>query len=237
MKSGVDIFKRQVQAAKAEREARNKLLSYWPKFFPDTTYSPKEFYALVLKELEATKVPDLEASGLMLRQGGIFSSRRLYLHLRRERLVFEVCGFPFGTGFFVSSRLFDRRREAAWFHYLLTAFIVFVVGSVTTILMGVVWALIIVSGIFCLIWSLMRLAEMNVAGTLDGILIELPLLGQIYETLFHPDTYHRQDTNNAYRDAVHHALMRSIDAFTSEKGLRRLHDEERQPYLRDMYRK
>lgn len=93
----------------------NKQLSYWCKLFDNFNFSPKEFYGMLGKNLETRDIPDLEPQYIMMQQSGVLSAKRLYMQLRRERLVFELRAAPFGTGFFVSSRLFDRRREANLF--------------------------------------------------------------------------------------------------------------------------
>src|SRR5437867_10644168 len=93
-------------------------LSYWCKLFDNFNFSPKEFYAMTTKNLEGREIPDLEKQFIMFQQSGVISAKRLYMQLRRERLVFEVCAAPFGTGFFVSSRLSDKRREANLLHFL-----------------------------------------------------------------------------------------------------------------------
>ena len=150
----VEEFFADVEASEGNR---NQLLSYWCDLYPNLNYSPKELYALVAKYLEAQQVPALEASHVMMRESGAFSSARLYFQLRREKLVFEMCAAPFGTGFFVSSRLFDRRREANWFHIglVVCATILLIAGGALLVMakFGWVWGAIAFTGAIALIWS------------------------------------------------------------------------------------
>lgn len=221
----------------AAREAKwNQLLSYWCKLFPSVTYAPGDFYALVAEHLAAQQVPALEVNRVLLRQSGPFSPGRLYFELRRERLVFEICGAPFGTGFFVSSRLFDRRREATLLDLALLFLAIGMCGAPVAFRFGWVWGVIAVTGIIALLASVMRLAATETLAWLDRTLADLPFLGLIYERFFHPDTYYRHDTNNAYREAVHLAVLRAIDDMTTKKGLQPLADDERRPILRTLER-
>jgi hypothetical protein len=74
----------------------------WCKLFPGVSAQPSEFYDLLQKALEQRKIPKIEISRVYHREGGIFSAKREYLRMSSERLVFDVCAAPFGTGFFIS---------------------------------------------------------------------------------------------------------------------------------------
>ena len=108
------FWKEAKDEAKAAEAKRNRLLSYWNHLFDKPLCSPSEFYAEVEENLGNRQVPNLEQGQILMHEKNILSRARLYLQMRRERLVFEICAAPFGTGFFVSSRLFDRRRVATW---------------------------------------------------------------------------------------------------------------------------
>lgn len=174
-----------------------------------------------------------------MRESGRFSSERLYLRFRRERLVFEICGFPFGTGFFVSSRLFDRRKTAKWYHFLLLLLLIDVcVAPVAALLpRNWVYAVILETGAIALLWTVMRVAAAEIIPFLDRTLSDLSLLGLVYDRLFHPNTFYRQDTNNAYRLAVDSAVRSAVDEMRNQKGLKPLTDEEWRPVLRDLQRR
>ena len=68
----------------------------------DFQASPKYFYELVEKALERRKVPELTFSRVYYREGWIFSAKREYLRIKREKIVFDICCAPFGTGLFIS---------------------------------------------------------------------------------------------------------------------------------------
>src|SRR5687767_5764392 len=83
-----------------EDEVLNHAISIVPGFH----FSPQEFYDMIEKELAARKIPGLEISRVEYAEGGLFSDKRLYLRMIRERLAFDACASPFGTEFFFSCR-------------------------------------------------------------------------------------------------------------------------------------
>ena len=226
------------EKVKSQYAGNSTELSYWCKLFENLSYSSKEFYGIVHRNLQAREVPGLEARHVVMKESGPFSPERLYLQLRRERLVFEMCAAPFGNGFFVSSRLFDRRRSPRLSDYLLLAGFLFLCGlAAQTLQKDWVWSVIGVTGIMALIWTVMRLAAAGVVSWLDRVLSDLPVLGPIYDHFFHPDTYYRQDLNNSYDQVAHNAVMDAVDEMISRKGLKPLTAEERRPVIRDLRRK
>lgn len=70
--------------------------------------------------IERRAIPDAAQSRVDWREGGVLSAKREYLRVRRKQYTFDICGAPFGTGFFVSWWLTEplgclggyiRRRE------------------------------------------------------------------------------------------------------------------------------
>ena len=108
-------------------------ISHWCVLFDDCVYSPKDFYESVERNLLRRQVPDLLRDYILLHEGTLFSNRRLYYQMRRERIVAEICAAPFGSGFFVSSRLFDRRRRAFIFDYILALGILLTASTLCSI--------------------------------------------------------------------------------------------------------
>lgn len=205
--------------ADAAATRKNRLLGYWPRLFENVQFSPRQFYANFLENLEIQKIPDLEVNALTLRQSGVFSARRLYVQFRRERLVFELCAAPFGTGFFCSGRLYDRSREARWYHVLIATVLLSSIALLLWFKLGVFTSLVAFTGLLSLLWSLMRLSLVATMRWMEDQLFDLPLIGPIYQSLFHPDTYFRQDTNACYEQALHHALDQTIADLLKTKGV------------------
>jgi hypothetical protein len=227
--------RKQIKEAKPQVADKARPLSYWCKLFDNCSFSPTEFYELVEKRLEEKAVPDLLNDFILLRESTVFSKRRLYFQLRRERLAFEICAAPFGTGFFVSSRLFDRRREATKWDYIIAS--VVIVGTTGTIMAnyGTVIGIIVLGFLITFFWSLMRLAMFESFAYLDESLTEIPWLGPIYESLFHPNTFFREDNSNMYREAVHSAVMESVGEMVRMKGIAPLSETEIRPLIKGLY--
>lgn len=212
-------------------------LAQWAKLFEQFNYSPREFYLLVEKNLDTRQVPGAGVEFRSLPEGGILSPERLYLSVRRERLIFLLCAAPFGTGFFVSTRLIDYRSEANLLDYLVAIALLGGIGFGVAIQAGLVPGLFVIGLLFTLFWSLFRKAATAGSEWMDDNFADMPILGPIYEALFRPDSYFRRDAAEMFRQAVHNAVMQSVDEMTTAKGVRGLTAEERTPVLRNLYKK
>ena len=207
----------------------------WSMLLPDFSYSPREFYALVDAKLEEWEIPGLVLGRIDLHESSSLSAKREYLNLERERLAFYVCAAPFGTGFFVSSRLVDERDVAGFWHYLASCFLLFWFTMICWLLLpNLDWAIAAVTLLLVLLWSLMRLAVVPGWERLDWFLARVPILGPIYQTWFNPDTYYRQDVAIMYRTAVHESVVKAVDGIREAKGVRPMTPEERKPRLKSV---
>jgi hypothetical protein len=207
----------------------------WCKLFPGVSAQPSEFYDLLQKALEQRKIPKIEISRVYHREGGIFSAKREYLRMSSERLVFDVCAAPFGTGFFISY----------WFAELplinplliLLGFAAFGVLSVIFAHVFGFWlgASLLALGVAFLGWY-MRVGIGNFLADIDLNLLKLPWIGSVYRTFFRRITYYRIDATQMYYDAVNGTIMQAIDEFTTAQGIKPLTDMERTPVLKYLYR-
>jgi hypothetical protein len=84
------------------RASPASVFSHWYYLFEGMQGSPQEFYAAVERVIAARQVPGASTSRVDWKEGGILSARREYLRVKRKKLVFDVCGAPFGPNFFVS---------------------------------------------------------------------------------------------------------------------------------------
>lgn len=211
-----------IPVRKSVSSKRYEVLDHKVGLIDDFNFSPREFYRLVRQNLLRRQVPDLLESEVQLHEGTPFSRKRLYLQLRRERLVFEICAAPFGTGFFVSSRFFDCRRQAHWWHWAGTIVLILFMWAHYAYKFGGPWGFVLANLTVATVWSVMRLGKTpNIRWAwLDEFLSELPLLGPVYETIFHPDTFYRQDQNAMYLEAVQRTVQESLDSVTGGKGLK-----------------
>lgn len=78
------------------------ILSHWNTMIEGLGASPKEFFQSVETAVENKSVPGTKHLRIDWREGGIISAKREYLRVKRKSLAFDICGAPFGNGFFVS---------------------------------------------------------------------------------------------------------------------------------------
>jgi hypothetical protein len=82
------------------------------KLIEDFQASPKHLYELITSAIERRKIPHLRFSKVDYKEGWALSASREYLRVGRGKIRFEICGAPFGTGFFVSTRMIEMPESA-----------------------------------------------------------------------------------------------------------------------------
>ena len=68
----------------------------------------------------------------------------------------------------------------------------------------------------------------------EEAILEIPLVGWVYERLFSPGTYYRLDTALMFQESVRNAVMQVVGELRNEKGLRALSEAEAKPHLREL---
>ncbi len=86
------------------RRARQPALfiAHWDHLIENLQTSALEFYTAVEQAVASRELPGAKLLRVDYKEGGVFSAKREYLRVKRKRLIFDVCGAPFGSGFFVS---------------------------------------------------------------------------------------------------------------------------------------
>ncbi|WP_323787704.1 hypothetical protein [Psychroserpens sp.] len=90
------------------RRTKKEFHSHWNTLIPNFTYLSKDFYAQFKKELLSHGIEGVTTSFVSLKEGGITSSKRLYLRILWKNYQYDVCCAPFGDGLFLSSWLMYR---------------------------------------------------------------------------------------------------------------------------------
>jgi hypothetical protein len=156
----------------------------------------------------------------------VFSAKREYLRVERGPFVFDICGAPFGTGFFVSSWLV-RPQTAPWpialFLIFLSAGFVLLILTTVFLFLGPFIFLFVYPILF---WVFVQMMNQRKEGW-DEFIVAIPLLGAIYERIFRPETYYRIDVRIMFQESVHKSVLEAIDSMTSAHGLRALSESER----------
>lgn len=216
--------------------------SHWYNLIGNFQYSTKEYYAQVEEAIGPHQIPDITISRIEYRQGGIFSAKRQYLRIKRDRLVFDICGASFGNGFFFSWWLGELRGANIFvvvtvviLFLLAGSFGIFLVGqAVAANYSGMLSRLVMLLLVPVLLWLLTLFIRANPMGIEDTIM-EIPYLGPIYQHLFRPVTYYKIDTALMFQSAVHTVVLEVVDQITKAQGARVLTADERKPIMREFY--
>ncbi|MBF6570860.1 MAG: hypothetical protein IVW54_18490 [Candidatus Binataceae bacterium] len=70
-----------------------------------------------------------------------------------------------------------------------------------------------------------------------AMLARIPVLGFLLKVLFKPLTYYKIDTTLMLQSITHGAVLSTLDAMTSAKGVRAPSEFERKPIMRDFFEK
>lgn len=212
----------------------DRVLSHWSILVEGLEASPLGFYESVEAALVKRKIPATENSRVQYKEAGLLSAKREYLHVKRETLVFDICGAPFGTGFFFSWWYAeDVPRIHPFFKAILALAMLWVVWWAFSAFGLVSGPLLVAVVTFFVMFAVSEAAE---GGQFNEPLFRsLPFVGPLYVWLFKPGTYYRLDSIEMFQQAVHNAVLEVIDAMTTEKGLRALSESERKPIMRQFY--
>ena len=194
------------------------------------------FYKQIEAELVSCKIPGLDASRIEFAEGGALSIKRTYLRFVRERLVFDICAAPLGTGYFFSCRTAEipaivRPMELIGL-MLCGGLLLFGTVEALGLFLG---SLVLLVGLAGAIY-IMRNAVALGLEDLDRTLIRTPLIGPAYEAWFRRDTYFRQDSRLVYLDLIPRVVKRAAEEITGNSGVRFTREYERSPALGDLYK-
>ncbi len=219
------------------------VLSHWYVLVENFKLSSQDFYNEIETALKEREVPGLGFSKVEFSEGGLLSANRIYLRMVRERLVFDVCAAPFGTGFFFSCR-FAEIPAVITVWQLIVVFAGLFLGAILSFfilskLLGVLGLVLfpfaLIVGLFLMIYVMRNAVSMGLRD-LDASLIKSPVLGPIYENWFRKETYYRHDTRLMYCDTVNSIVKTRVEETTGSKGIKLVRFNEFNPVLSDLYK-
>jgi hypothetical protein len=88
--------------------ALTTVVSHWYQRFEGFSIKPEDFYETLSHAIERRKIPDASLNQIECAEGGAFSAKRLYLRVDRKSHYFDICGAPFGNGYFISWWLIQK---------------------------------------------------------------------------------------------------------------------------------
>ena len=206
------------------------VISHWYILIENFEMSGLDFYAAVEEAINGREIPDIELSRVEWQEGGLATARREYLRIKRSRLAFDVCAAPFGRGFFFSWWLSRIPQKFGVFLLGLILLGLLIVYSILWQALGFFLATIGLPIVVGVIGLLIR------DGTIQAeeAILEVPIIGVLYEKLFSPNTYYRLDAALMFQESVRTAVMEVVGELRNEKGLRALTEAEAKPHLRDL---
>jgi len=81
--------------------------------FEDLQMSSIAFYTLLKNMITDYRYPNVSCTAVTLKEAGIFSSKREYLRISKQRYSYYVCASPFGKSFFISWWLQEDANTSA----------------------------------------------------------------------------------------------------------------------------
>ena len=207
-----------------------EVISHWHLLMENFETSGMEFYAAVEEALKERSIPDIELSRVEWHEGGLATAGREYLRVQRSRLAFDVCAAPFGKGFFFSWWLARIPQKYGLLFLGLILLGSVIVYSILVQALGFVLATIAMPILIGVLGILIRDGKIQA----EEAILEIPLVGWVYERLFSPSTYYRLDTAMMFQESVRNAVMQVVGELRNEKGLRALSEAEAKPHLREL---
>jgi len=218
------------------KSKKDEVLNHWIAFVESFSFPSQEFYQLVEKGLAERKIPGLEISRVEYSEGGLLSDQRIYLRMIRERLAFDMCAAPFGSGFFFSCRTVYSPVVLRWWHLLLALIFFNLAFGLLLPLLGLRYAIIAEVALLVAIIQVFRNSAAAKLSDLDATLLKIPVVGPIYERWFRKDTYYRQDTRLVYLEAVPKLVKELAEEVTATKGVKLVRQYQSAPVLGELYK-
>lgn len=199
------------------RKRRPIVLAHWLVPLIDFQSDTERFYQAVEAELAARELPGLKPERIQFRKGAIWTAGRTYLRLRRERVVYDLCSASFGKCWWFSARAAELPRSFG----CLGMAVLFIVAAnfflIYLYLFGLmIGSLVLVSSIAALVLFFSLIGQW---ADMDDFLVQIPILGALYESYGRPSTYHRQDEWITFADIANGIVKEKVAEFCAAGGV------------------
>ena len=215
---------------------RGDLLDDWLYSAEGLSLSPREFYAVVEKQLSDLKIPGMDIVHQEFAEGGLISDQRLYLRLMRERLAIDTCAAPFGNLYFFSCRTVYVPALVRLWHIVATTAFFFGLTILLIKPLGLTFAVIAMVGLMFALVGVLRNAGTSAFADMDELLLKIPMVATIYENWFRVDTYYRTDTRTLYCKLLPDLIKRAAEEICAEKGMKLVRRDTAAPVLEELQR-
>ena len=219
------------------KSKKGDVLQHWIGMADGFNQAPQEFYTEVERQLTVRKVPGLEISRVEFSEGGILSEKRTYMRMIRERLVFDACAAPFGTGYFFSCRTVYIPPLIKLWHVLIIILVFTAIHQGLASFLGNQLASIAVAGLIIAIAAMFQNAIALGLADIDAALIKTPVIGPVYERFFRKKTYYREDSRFMYLEMVPKIIQELALEVTAAKGVKLVRQYEQAPVFGELYKR
>lgn len=225
------------------------VLSHWYELFENFSTSTQDFYAAVEEAIRQRKIPDVEISRVLYNEGSLWTPKREYLRVKRERIICDICSAPYGTSHFFSwwvtkeptryglllltiittllcFLLWKLLQNLLFAQYQADSFLVIAMPIVRMVLLPI----IVLFGPPIILFLLGLAVQEGILADEEWVLCT-PVIGPLYAKIFKPVTYYRLDTAYMFRDSMQAIVGEVVNSLREEKGLRLLEEEELEPSI------
>ena len=223
------------------------VVSHWHTLIDDFNTSTLEFYQAVEQAVMSREVPEVLFSRVEFKEGGFASANREYLRIERSNVAFDICGAPYGNGFFFSWWVSKVGPRYPLLYLIGFLFLAAVGSSVLVTVLSLPFSFsdsmlaafaVLLTGPLAVISVLVALAVLARKGVFgpEEHILAIPVLGWIYDKVFNPITFYSLDTALMFQESIRRAVHEVINGLIDEKGIRALTAEEQKPTIRDLAR-
>jgi len=227
----VDLVAKKLGSRKAEAYGHSG------SFTSDCHFSAQEFYAGLESSILAKEWPGVQLLHIDYGEAGLLSHKREYLRIIRQRHIFDICAATFGKDYFFSV----REAELPAVVDIRSLIVILAVLSLLTttfiqklgLLFGSLSMAFLVAFVIWLLFNVVKLGLIR----LDSLLVQLPVIGPVYEAWFRKDTYFQQDSRLIFLQAVTELVKDHVTEAVSGSGIKLLSNFEYQPILEGLYKR
>ena len=224
-------------AMKRLNSQKAEVSSHWGTALNAIQFSAQEFYRKVEQAIYAREWPGIEMLRVLHSEAGLFSHKREYLRVVRQRQVFDICAATFGKDYFFTLREAEIKPPLSLATFLIFLLVLSTLFTWSLTAFGAIggminFATLLVIGFFLMLNTL-RMGMTR----LDGVFMRLPVIGPIYETFFRRSTtYFQHDTRMVFLKLMDDLVKEQVDEETSAKGIKLISCFEHRPIFEDFYK-
>lgn len=215
----------------------SKVTGHWHRFEDNFQTSPLDFYTKVEAALALRNLPGIEVTRVEHKEGGVGSPARTHLRIRRGSHLVDVCCAHYARGTFFSWWAQKPGGSVLAVVAIFIAFLSFFFFSFR----GLAGSFFGGSGIFFLLALLVFPALFffgyiisQDGGELEEEILATPYIGRLYDILYNPNSFYRQDIAIMFRENASAAVFEAVDEVLTEGQRSPLTLEERKPSVKDL---